>query len=355
MNGRLVTGFLAAGTATNPVLYVVSSDPRIGAGPDGNDLNLDTNSGILTRLTWNGMAWERLDLVCGLPRSEENHGPNGMQLDPSGTLLYLNVGGQTNAGAPSNDFAFLPEYALSAGILLIDLAAIGETTYDLPTLDDETRPGENDANDPFGGNDGKNQAILVADGPVQVYAPGFRNPFDLFITSAGLMYTIDNGPNAGWGDMPIGEGPGGNATNDINEPGVTYGDGLHLISGAGYYGGHPNPTRSNPLNTFNLMNPQSPVSVGNPIESDFLIPGVEDGALHVFGSSTNGLTEYTASSFSGTLFGSLLAASFDNTIQVIHLNETGDAIESVQPLFSNVGIIPLDVTTSVDEFLDPSG
>ncbi len=232
----------------------------------------------------------------------------------------------------------------------IDLAAIGETTYDLPTLDDETRPGVNDSNDPFGGNDGKNQALLVPGGPVQVFAPGFRNPYDLLITSSGQMYTIDNGANAGWGDVPIGEGPGGNATNDPNEPGVTYGDGLHLITGAGYYGGHPNPTRSNPLNTFNPSNPQSPVSVASPIESDFLIPGVENRALHVFGSSTNGLAEYTSGSFNGALLGGLLAASFDNSIQLIKLTPSGAAIDSVQPLFSNVGTVPLDVTAPVNKF-----
>jgi len=343
---RLVTGILVTGTATNPVIYVSNSDPRIGAGPSGDDLNLDTNSGTLSRLTWNGSSWDKLDLVRGLPRSEENHGPNGMQLDATGNILYLAIGGSTNSGAPSNNFAFLPEYALGAAILSIDLAAIGETTYDLPTLDDEDRPGI-DTNDPFGGNDGKNQAILVPGGPVQVYAPGFRNPYDLIITEAGHMFTVDNGPNAGWGAPPINEGPEGNATNDISEPGITHGDGLHLISGPGYYGGHPNPTRSNPANTFNPTNPQSPVSVGNPIESDFQAPGIDNSALHVFGSSTNGLAEYTSSNFGGVLQGDILAASFSNTIERIKLNATGDAIESVETLFSSVGIVPLDVTTPV--------
>ena len=42
---RQITGILVKGTATNPVIYVSSSDSRIG-GPTG-DLNLDTNSGIL--------------------------------------------------------------------------------------------------------------------------------------------------------------------------------------------------------------------------------------------------------------------------------------------------------------------
>lgn len=341
---RLVTGILVTGTATNPVIYVSNSDPRIGAGPSGDDLNLDTNSGTISRLTWNGSDWDKLDLVRGLPRSEENHGPNGMQLDATGNILYVAVGGNTNAGAPSSNFALLPEYALSAAVLSIDLAAIGETTYDLPTLDDEDQAGP-DANDPFGGNDGKNQAIIVPGGPVQVYAPGFRNPYDLLITSAGHMFTVDNGPNAGWGAPPVNEGPEGNATNDVNEPGLTFGDGLHLITGPGYYGGHPNPTRSNPANTFNPTNPQSPVSVASPIESDFLEPGVENGSLHLFGSSTNGIAEYTTANFDGALQGDLLAASFSNTIELIKLNETGDAVESVEPLFSNVGIVPLDVTT----------
>ncbi|MGI9457830.1 MAG: malectin domain-containing carbohydrate-binding protein [Aeoliella sp.] len=272
-----------------------------------------------------------------------------MQLDAVNNILYLAIGSHTNMGAPSNNFAFLPEYALSAAILSIDLDAIGETTYDLPTLDDEDHPGA-DPNDPFGGNDGKNQAMLVPGGPVQVHAPGFRNPYDLIITSAGHMFTIVNGPNADWGDVPIGEGPDGNATNAINEPGVTYDDGLHLITGAGYYGGHPNPTRSNPANTFNSSDPQSPVSVPNAIESDFLIPGVENGALHVYGNSTNGLAEYTAGNFGGALQGDLLAASFANAIQRIELNAAGDAVVSTETLFSNVGVVPLDVTTPVGQF-----
>src|SRR5262245_53273654 len=47
VTGRQVTGLLVTGTAANPVIYVASSDPRIGAGSDGTDSNLDTNSGRL--------------------------------------------------------------------------------------------------------------------------------------------------------------------------------------------------------------------------------------------------------------------------------------------------------------------
>ena len=351
--GRLVTGILVTGTATNPVIYVCSSDPRIGAGPSGSDLNLDTNSGILSRLTWNGAAWVKLDLVRGLPRSEENHASNGMQLDVATNTLYIAQGGNTNMGAPSNNFAMLPEYALSAAILSVDLDAIGNSTYDIPTLDDESRPGTNDANDPFGGNDGKNQAKLVPGGPVQVYAPGFRNPYDLVLTQSGRLYAIDNGPNGGWGGMPMNEGPAGLATNERSEPGNTFGDGLHYISGPGFYGGHPNPTRSNPANTFNPSNPQSPVTVGNPIESDYITPGQENGSLFTWGFSTNGLTEYRASNFQSSLKGDLLTASFDNSIRRVKLNAAGNDIVSEQKLFSSVGIGPLDVTAVGDDGLFP--
>ena len=81
---RQVTGLVVTGTATNPVLYVSSSDPRIATF---NDTNLDTNSGVVTRLTWNGTEWEAVDIIRGLPRSEENHSINGMVLSEDGTKL----------------------------------------------------------------------------------------------------------------------------------------------------------------------------------------------------------------------------------------------------------------------------
>ena len=342
VNTRQCTGLLVVGTASNPVLYVSSSDPRIGAGGSGTDLNLDTNSGIVSRLTWNGSSWDKLDIVRGLPRSEENHSVNGMQLDAVTNTLYLIVGGHTNMGAPSNNFALTPEYALAAALLSIDLDAIGETTYDLPTLDDEDRAGPVDANDPFGGNDGKNQAMLVPGGPVQIHSPGWRNAYDILLTADGRMYTVDNGPNSGWGDIPI------SCSNQVNEPGSTYGDNLHYISGPGYYGGHPNPTRADMSNTFNATNPQSPVSVNNPTECTYLQPGVADGALHVFSSSTNGLCEYTASNFGGAMQGDLLTASFNNTIYRIELNAAGDDADDVTSLFSSVGATPLDVIAQGD-------
>ncbi len=374
---RLVTGIFVAGTAANPIIYVASSDPRIGGGPSGADLNLDTNSGILSRLTWDGAQWNKVDLVRGLPRSEENHASNGIALDSNTNTIYLAVAGLTNAGAPSNNFGLLTEYAYSAAILTIDLGAIDQLPdlidvngqvykYDLPTLDDEDRDFDglggdadlaNNIQDVFGGNDGKNQAILVPNGPVQIYAPGFRNAYDVVLTQNGNLYAIDNGSNAGWGDIPILDPQTGLATNAVSEPGVTNLDNLQFISGPGYYGGHPNPTRANTDNTFNSTNPQSPVALvgGNPIENFFSTPQTAPGALAVFGSSTNGIAEYTASNFGGALQGDLLAASFfgGNSISRLSPDATGAALDLNEVLFSNVGVAPLDVTAIGDNGLFP--
>ena len=209
-----------------------------------------------------------------MPRSEENHATNGISLDPVNNLLYMAVGGFTNKGAPGNNFSGTPEYALSACILEIDMDAIealpihtdlrtGEKfVYDIPTLDDPTRtnidntdpdfpyaPGHPlynssiDPGDPWGGNNGLNQARWVLGGPVQVYAGGFRNPYDVVFTSQSRIYSIDNGPNGGWGGVPktydsndieidnsaYDPSLGHYVTNEFNESNSgKYGDGLHL-------------------------------------------------------------------------------------------------------------------------------
>lgn len=347
VTGRLVTGLLVTGTAEEPTIHAVSSDPRIGAGTSGDDLDLDTNSGVLSRLTRSGAGWQRTDLVRGLPRSEENHASNGLVLDPATNTLLIAQGGNTNMGAPSHNFAFLPEYALSAAVLSVDLDAIGSTTYDLPTLDDEDRPGAVDAADPFGGNDGKNQAVLVPGGPVQVYAAGLRNPYDLVRTAAGRLYTIDNGANAGWGGAPLPDDTTGTCTNDPVETSHTDADSLFHIPGPGFYGGHPNPTRANPANTFNGSNPQSPVAVPNPVECDYRNE-VQSGALTTFGFSTNGLVEYPASTFGGSLQGDLLTASHDDGIHRVELDPTGTVVTSRSVLVSSAGALPLDLTAQGD-------
>ncbi|SDF04145.1 malectin domain-containing carbohydrate-binding protein, partial [Limimaricola pyoseonensis] len=222
------------------VMYVTSSDSRIGAGGGGNDAGLDTNSGMITKLVQQpDGSWEAIDLVRGLARSEENHATNGLEVIQevvdgklvSERLIVAN-GGNANTGAPSNNFAGQQEQPYSAAILEVDLtelagmpvntdAASGRKyVYDMPTLNDPIRAGETDAADPFGGNDGLNSAKLIADGPVQIYSAGYRNAYDVEVTEDGRVWTYDNGANNNWGGRPAGEDQDGDTNSTEAETGT---------------------------------------------------------------------------------------------------------------------------------------
>jgi large repetitive protein len=372
---REVTGILVVGTAANPIIYVTSSDYRI-KDILPQDTNLDTNSGTISRLIWNGSEWVKVDIVRGLPRSEENHATNGLLLDSTSNTLYVAQGGNTNAGAPYWLFGSLTEYALSGAILTVDLDSIlampiktdtvsgAMYIYDLPTVDDPTRDNQNginspmasgydgvDITDPFGGNDGLNQARLVLNGPVQIYASGLRNPYDLVMTDAGYLYAWDNGPNPAWGGPPINTGYG-TATNEYSDSNagiwISNEDGLHRIDSLGYYAGHPNPIRSNPdsagLFTGSPSNsvfrteydstnsdvslpydwPPIDSSLAHPVEGIYYDAGSpEDPSLHTHHESTNGLAEYKATNFDSAMTGDIIAAGLSNKVYRVQLDSVG--------------------------------
>ncbi|NJC25892.1 malectin domain-containing carbohydrate-binding protein [Neolewinella antarctica] len=436
-NKREATGLTVAGTAAAPVIYVTSSDSRIG-GPSG-DQNLDTNSGVITRLTWNGTSWDVVDIVRGLPRSEENHATNGLEfVTVNGTdFLIVCSGGHTNAGSPSDNFAWTTEYALSAAILSVNLTQlenIPPTTdpissrkfiYDLPTLDDPTRSNANgiidpdavgytgiDINDPWGGNDGLNQAMMVVGGPVQIFSGGYRNSYDLVVTAAGKVFCTDNGANGGWGGLPANEG-GGLVTNEYisSEPGsssqvggeqVNNQDHLTLITndiqsyGLGsFYGGHPVPVRANPTGAGLFTNPTVnantnsvfrtliydpdgsrgagytddpsiglpanwppvPVSLADAREGDWRGPGTsnpdgdDDVLVTTWGTNTNGIDEYTASNFNGAMQGNLLAGKNGGVLRRVELDANGGLLQLTPSFISNLGGNALGITCNSD--VDP--
>ncbi|MFT5194018.1 MAG: glucose/arabinose dehydrogenase [Cellvibrionaceae bacterium] len=430
---RQLTGFDVVGTAGNPILYVTSSDYREGGGSDGQDYGLDTNSGVVSMLTCkdgvtvpNGCAqWEKIDLVRGLPRSEQNHSTNGIQLIPAENKLYVAQGGFTDTGAPSRALGFTGETALSAAILQIDLDLImalptqtdaygTDYKYNLPTLNSVNTPlGEHTYADPWGGNDGLNQAVYLPESPVQLFATGFRNPFDLLLTEAGNLYTVDNGSNFNWGGYPEYEESYGCTNNHLdgdpgsNSPGPNPADypptltlhdgengtvrsdgrpdepalnlaGLHLLR-QGYYAGHANPTRGNPAGAGIYLHdnasdqgewlapddprlppawPPFPIGLANPIECDFQGPMVDDGSIANLGPSTNGLTEYTASNLNQSMKGVILGTSYTSDIFQVRLNETGDATlncpaDLLQPCNDSFargfGSVPLDIFAIGDD------
>jgi len=397
---RQVTGIVVTGSSANPVLYVSSSDPRISFN---GEVNLDTNSGVITRLTRNGNSWNAVDIIRGLPRSEENHANNGLVISPDGSKLYVAVGGNTNNGAPSAFFSYTGEYALSGTVLEIDLNDINsrqvlsdfsagqngrQYVYDLPTLDDPTVAnvtdgvGEdafgNDEAGPWGGNDGFNMSILPADAPLRIFADGFRNHYDLVITQNGNLYTVDNGSNENLGGNPISSG--GQATNNPNNGGSGDPEPLFLIEDGGYYG-HPAPARANQdlawtvyddngnpdnsifPNSVNSLSDLVPDSVN--IQNGFIIDpskytgnaqrlqqsGIrvertssQSNTLLNIGSSSNGLVEYNSSAFGGQLNGDLLVAQFNGGVGRLDLSNNGTqaSFETI-PGLSGMSI-PLDVT-----------
>ncbi|MEX0275483.1 MAG: malectin domain-containing carbohydrate-binding protein, partial [Flavobacteriaceae bacterium] len=435
---RESTGLTVAGTATNPVIYVTSSDFRIGAGTSGGngDINLDTNSGIITRFTWNGTSWDMVDLVRGLPRSEDNHATNGLEFVTVGTTDYLIVsqGGHTNGGSPSANFVYTGEYALSAAVLSVNLSML-ETLpilndngrsyiYDLPTLDDPSRANVNgisdpddpgydgvDVNDPFGGNDGLNQAVIVPGGPVQIFSPGYRNTYDLVITQNGAVYVTDNGANQGWGGFPENEGLA-TVTNNyvVGEPGsntpsggeeINNADHLSLVTNniqtytfGSFYGGHPNPIRANPTGAGMFIAPDPnntngavwrtaiydpdgstpgsttdpnlglpanwpPVQTANAVEGDWRGPGIAnpdgdvDDIVTTWPTNTNGIDEYTASNFNGDMQGDLIAGVNSGRLRRVQLNPDGSLNTLTDSFLSGIGGDALGVSCNSDTDVFP--
>ncbi len=289
-------------------IYVTSSDSRIGAGNNGGDINLDTNSGVITKLVQTGPnTWDAIDIVRGLPRSEENHATNGLEviqeIDASGRLvserMIVASGGNANSGAPSNNFAGQQEQPLSGALLEIDLTMISamavqtgangrKFVYDLPTLNDPTRAGNPDNNDPFGGNDGFNSAKLVANGPVSIYSPGYRNAYDVEVTEDGRVWTYDNGGNNSWGGRPIGEaGDNGNTVDFVQAFGYIA---TNLNNGEGNSNDPINLVNWNPLNKDNFHE----VTRSDDLAGRTLSAGqggaqtfVHDGLTYVYGGHPN--------------------------------------------------------------------
>jgi len=255
--GRVVTGIAFSPYDGN--LYVSHSDGRL------YDFSIPANTGVVGRLLAPTFTTYQ-DVVVGLPRSQRDHGPNGMAF--SGGFLYLAVAGMTNAGTtfvanPDTGSASwkFDETPTSGAILKIDPSTVNSYT---------------------------------------VYATGLRNPWKPVFHSNGGMYTNDNGPNLNAGTRPIG---GGNCSPSGVTP-IT-GDELNLITANQYYG-HPNPARS---------------------QCDFNPPGAHVGPLLVYGANTsaNGLAEYISTAIPGAQ-GHLFSAQYTlGQVQGLRMSGLGPA------------------------------
>ncbi|MEL7238254.1 MAG: Ig-like domain-containing protein, partial [Planctomycetota bacterium] len=240
---RITTGitFAPDATASDLALYVVHTGDSdiLSSNPSSPG---DDFTGKLTRLTGDDLELHA-DLVTGLPRSTRDHLTNQPVFGPDG-LLYVPQGANTAMGAPDPAWGNRPERLLTSAVLTIDVDQIeaGTGAVNVRTTD------AGGTYDPF-----------AVGAPVQLFATGVRNAYDLVWHSNGNLYAPTNGSAAG-GNTPASPQPTDSEFGDdridlalngpfsgdfvpaLNGVSETQNDYLYKLEEGGYYGS-PNPIR----------------------------------------------------------------------------------------------------------------
>ncbi|MFH0878989.1 MAG: malectin domain-containing carbohydrate-binding protein [Lentisphaerota bacterium] len=263
-----------------------------------------------------GPAFNTVETVVRhLPVSNHDHGVNGLQFDNEGNLLIA-IGDNSNAGITNCNMGGLPESPLSAAILKAEITKPGFNGT-VEYLDRVS--GLPSTNQVYGG-----QAMVAPGVDVSVLAPGLRNPFDLILTTRGLLYAADNGPNNGFGPAST------SASTQAADP--EQDDTLNLILQDHYYG-HPNRNRG-------LSDARQNVYYNN---SQASIPGIFSQGLGEFLPSADGIDEYRSESFNGAMKGNLILQKWNDTTYRVQLTSNGLGIASASPL--PAALNSLDVVT----------
>lgn len=235
-------------------------------------------------------------IITGLPMANSQRSSlNGLEFDNEGNL-YLQVGGNTNAGVKSCAMGDLDESPLSGSIVKAEVLTPrfdGNIIYSVDNSDDMNAANGGDAE-------------LLPSG-ARVYASGLRGGFDLEITQDGRMFATDRGPRPVWGEKSIGSittGPGPWDRDEIN----------HITDGA-YYG-HPNRNRGRSDARQNFYH-------GTTVPSS---PGVFEQCITSLSPGVEGLEEYTANPFNGALRGQLLVQKMNEKTYNLKLNPDGKTL-----------------------------
>ncbi|PXF47670.1 hypothetical protein BWQ96_02532 [Gracilariopsis chorda] len=208
-------------------------------------------------------------IISGLPTSNHDHGVSSISFLADGTML-ISIGSFSNAGVskPGDGIGGYPENPLSA--------AIAKAPYLRPGFNGNIKYDQYD--DPSTAN--------VIEGDVETYVTGLRNCFGIVRHSNGHTYLTDNGPNTGFGAMSV------SCTEEADDP---ESEDKLIRAVAGMYYGHPNRNRGRSdarQCVFKDIEEES----GN---------GYMKG-MGTMSSSTNGIIEYRANAFQGSLKGDLL-------------------------------------------------
>ncbi len=276
-------------------------------------------TGKVTRLS--GPNLENVhDAVVGLPRSIKDHLTNQPVFGPD-KALYFAQGANNAMGAPDKGWGLRPERLLTAAILRIDVAALGETTLNVKTAEGGTY-------NPFAPG-----ALLT------IYATGVRNAYDLIFATNGQLYAPTNGSAAN-GNTPSGPGVAG-----ISPVTQVEHDWLFRIEKGGYYG-HPNPERKefvlnggNPDGGKNDSSVVKQYPLGTKADSNYRGFAADLGEHF----SPNGVIEYQGNSFGGRLDKRLMITRYSAGKDILVVTVKADG--SVDSTLSGV--------TGLTQFEDP--
>lgn len=233
-------------------------------------------------------------VVTGLPISDHDHSTSAIDFVENGDML-LASGGTTNAGIHTHGDGIggIPESPLTGALLRFALSKNGDFdgTIKYDQMDD---PG----------------TAHVASGDVEVYASGLRNVFGFTRHSSGHIYGLSNGANSGFGlESTSCTSMGGS---------VSAQDSLLNIKEGNFYG-HPNRNRGR------YDERQCRYTAGKGASEGFT------PAMTMFGSSTNGILEYTANTFDfqlrGNLFLSKLSWNGPGKVHRVILSEDGEGVK----------------------------
>jgi N-acetylneuraminic acid mutarotase/glucose/arabinose dehydrogenase len=243
--------------------------------------------------------------ITGLSASNHDHAVNGMAFDNHGDLLIA-VGGNTNAGVPHCKMGGLPESPLSAAILKAHVSA---PSFNGIIEYEETATGLLNNDQVFG-----DIVDIVPGVDVFVFAPGFRNPFDIVWTTRNRLYGTDNGQNKSFGEAST------SATTQELAP-KSRPDEILLIEEAHYYG-HPNRNRGRFDARQNVYR--------DPLEPS--IPGEYTTPLATVDASSNGIDEYRATTFNSQMRGNLLVQKWKGVLYNVQLSADGEAVVMLDTL-----------------------
>jgi glucose/arabinose dehydrogenase/N-acetylneuraminic acid mutarotase len=275
-------------------------------------------------------------LITQLPTSNHDHGVCGLVFDNNGDLLIA-AGGNTNAGVKWPLLGDLPGSPFSGAILR---AATSRPDFN-GAIQYVTKSNGTPTTDQVLGRN------IESDGSahIEVFASGLRNSYDLALTTWGLLYCTDNGPNTGYGPASTGAN-----TNSGVHP--QHDDELCLVRQGNYYG-HANRNRGDDDSRQHIWRTET-----EPSDATFT------QRILAINSATGGLAEYRAQAFNGLLRGQLVAQVWNSNQTLIELSPDRQSVQgtlTLNPLAMGLDVITgpggalltLDYTSNKLRFLVP--